>query len=57
MDIRKNGGGNSSLGDELMQYISANDFRMFDSCLIKISDELNKKKYFDWMDSKKRVIG
>lgn len=57
IDIRKNGGGNSTLGDELMQYISANDFRMFDSCLIKISDELNKKNYFDGMDSKKRVIG
>lgn len=57
IDIRKNGGGNSSLGDELMQYISKTDFRMADSCTIKISKELINKKQYSWIDSTKRVIG
>lgn len=57
IDIRRNGGGNSLLGDELMQYISRTDFRMGDSCMIKISNELNNKEKFDWIDSTKRVIG
>lgn len=57
LDVRRNSGGNSSLGDELLQYISSSDFRMFDSCFIKISNELNNKKYFDWIDSSKRIVG
>jgi hypothetical protein len=57
IDIRNNGGGNSSLGDELMQYISKNDFRQFDSGFVKISNELNKKGKLNWIDSSKRVIG
>jgi hypothetical protein len=56
IDIRKNGGGNSKLGDELMQYISKTDFRMFDSCMIKVSNELTNK---DWIkyDTIKHPIG
>lgn len=57
IDIRKNGGGNSSLGDELMQYISKRDFKMVDSCTIKLSSELINKGYFNWLDSTKRIGG
>lgn len=57
IDIRKNGGGNSSLGDEIMQYISKVDFKMADSCIIKISNVLIKEKQFNWIDSAKRVAG
>ncbi len=57
IDIRKNGGGSSSLGEELMQYISKTDFRMFDSCMIKISNELINKGEINWIDSTKRKIG
>jgi Periplasmic protease len=57
IDIRKNGGGNSSLGDEIMQYISKTDFKMADSCIIKISNELINKKQLNWIDSAKRVAG
>jgi hypothetical protein len=57
IDIRKNGGGSSLLGDELMQYISRIDFTMFDSCMIKISHELTQEGDLDWVDSTKRIIG
>ena len=57
IDIRKNGGGNSFLGDELMQYISKTNFKIFDSCMIKISNELTRKGKFNWIDSTKRKIG
>jgi hypothetical protein len=57
IDIRKNGGGNSLLGDELMQYISDADFTMADSCIIKISNELINKKQLNWIDSAKRLAG
>jgi hypothetical protein len=57
IDVRKNSGGNSSLGDELMQYISKTDFRTFDSGFIKISNELLIKGKLNWIDSSKRVIG
>ena len=40
VDIRENGGGNSYLGDELMQYISPKPFRMFDRVLVKVSGEV-----------------
>lgn len=57
IDIRKNGGGNSSLGDELMQYISKTDFKMADSVTIKLSKDLIDKGYFNWLDSTKRIAG
>lgn len=57
IDIRKNGGGNSSLGDELMQYISKTPFKMADSVTIKLSKELIDKGYFNWLDSTKRIAG
>ena len=57
IDIRKNGGGDSSLGDELMQYISKVDFKDCDSTYIKISKELIEKYMFEWIDSTKRKPG
>jgi C-terminal processing protease CtpA/Prc len=61
IDIRKNGGGNSSLGDELLQYISKTNFRQYDSCFIKVSDELlnnyTEKVSSHWIDSIKPSIG
>jgi C-terminal processing protease CtpA/Prc len=57
LDIRRNEGGNNSLGDELMQYISKSDFRQFDSALIKISNEYLLKGKLNWVDSTKRVVG
>jgi len=57
IDIRKNGGGNSSLGDEIMQYISKTDFRQFDISHIKISSELLNAKRFEWLDSVERKAG
>jgi Peptidase family S41 len=40
IDIRKNAGGRTDLAEEMMQYISAGEFHVFDSSKIKISDEL-----------------
>ena len=57
IDIRKNGGGNSSLGDELMQYISKTDFNTFDSGMVKISEELTKNGMLNWLDSSQQKIG
>ena len=39
IDIRKNGGGKSSLGDELFQYISHQPFKQFEYAEIKMSKE------------------
>ncbi len=44
IDIRKNGGGDSKLGDELFQYISPVPFRQFGKTTIKFSD-LQKDYY------------
>jgi hypothetical protein len=38
IDIRANGGGNSSLGDELFQYISPVPFAQFGKTIVKYSD-------------------
>ena len=38
IDIRKNGGGNSVLGNELFQYISPVPFEQFGKVIVKISD-------------------
>lgn len=35
IDIRKNGGGNSSIGDELCQYISPVPFEQFEKTIVK----------------------
>jgi hypothetical protein len=56
LDIRENGGGNSSLGDELMQYISRKPFRMFDRVQVKVSQEV-LSWHPDWVDSTKREAG
>ena len=48
IDIRKNGGGSSLLGDELFQYISSVPFRQFGKTIVKYSDiqkQINKTKY------------
>ncbi len=42
IDIRENGGGNSSLGDELFQYISPVPFAQFGKMIIKYSDILKQ---------------
>jgi hypothetical protein len=57
IDIRRNEGGSSSLGDELMQYISKTDFKTFDSAFIKISNEFEKKGELNWIDTTKRIVG
>ena len=38
IDIRKNGGGNSALGDELLQYISPVPFAQYGKTIVKFSD-------------------
>lgn len=57
IDIRKNSGGNSVLGDELMQYIAKRDFRQFDSIQIKVSQQTIDRGSLGWMDSSLRVVG
>ena len=57
IDIRKNGGGNSTLGDELMQYISKTDFKHYDSIFVEISNELISKKRLEDIDSVERKPG
>jgi hypothetical protein len=50
IDIRNNGGGNSSLGDALLDYITDKPFSQFSKMEIKISPELKKyyKSYIPW---------
>lgn len=44
IDIRQNGGGDSSLGDELLKYISNKPFKQFDKTIVKYS-QLQKEFY------------
>jgi len=44
IDIRENGGGNSSSGDELLKYLAKQPFRQFDQTLVKYS-QLQKDVY------------
>lgn len=37
IDIRQNLGGNSILGDSLLQYLCNSDFKVYDSCFVKLS--------------------
>jgi hypothetical protein len=53
IDVRRNGGGNSALGDELMQYISRKPFRTFDRVTVKVSNEI-LSWHPDWIDSTER---
>ena len=50
IDIRKNSGGNSELGDELFQYISPVPFAQFGKTTVKYSDILKQfyKTYNNW---------
>ncbi len=50
IDIRKNGGGNSRIGDEFFQYISPVPFRQFGKTTVKISDRVRQynKTYNNW---------
>jgi len=57
IDIRKNGGGHSELGDEFLQYIAKTDFMQFDSSLLKISNVLMKRGHLNFIDSSKRIVG
>lgn len=38
IDIRNNGGGNSELGDELLQYLVSKPFSQYEKTLVKYSD-------------------
>jgi C-terminal processing protease CtpA/Prc len=40
--LRENGGGNSSLGDLLVEYIYAGNYKSVSSCDVKISEEIIK---------------
>lgn len=55
IDIRDNGGGNSSLGDELLQYISHKPFKQFEKTIVKVSKEAISTKYI--ADAYKERIG
>jgi C-terminal processing protease CtpA/Prc len=50
IDIRKNGGGNSVLGDELLQYLSNEPFSQYGKTIVKYSDILKQfhKTYNNW---------
>ena len=50
IDIRKNGGGNSALGDELLQYVSSVPFAQYGKTIEKYSDILKQfyKSDSDW---------
>lgn len=50
IDIRENGGGNSTLGDELLKYITSKPFKQFDNTTIKYS-QLQKDFYKDYCES------
>ena len=49
IDIRKNSGGNSALGDELLQYISPVPFNQFGKSIVKYSD-IVKQFYKTYMN-------
>jgi C-terminal processing protease CtpA/Prc len=53
IDIRKNGGGNSALGDELLQYISPVPFSQYGKTIVKYSDILKQfhETYNNWIIS------
>jgi len=49
IDIRKNGGGNSMLGNLLFSYIYEDGFRMWSRCEVKISEQLRSQRdYADY---------
>ena len=50
IDVRKNSGGNSALGDELLQYISPVPFSQYGKTIVKYSDILKQfyKVHSDW---------
>ncbi len=56
IDARENGGGNSALDDEFMQYISPMPFRTFDSVETRVSSEI-LAWHPDWIDSTEQVPG
>ena len=44
LDLRENGGGSSSLGIELFQYLSDKPFHQFEKAIIKSNDKLKEKE-------------
>ena len=58
IDVRKNGGGYSIIGLDLMKYIFHQPFQEFDSLTFKVSNELIETKKLDYyLNSEKQVIG
>ncbi len=49
IDIRNNGGGNSSLGDELFNYITDKPYSQIEKMQIKLSKEILDKGWGDWL--------
>jgi C-terminal processing protease CtpA/Prc len=47
IDIRRNGGGDSALGDELLQYIANTPFRQFEKALVKASVPARQQRGLD----------
>ena len=49
IDIRRNGGGDSDLGDELFQYISPVPFAQFGKTIVRYSDKMKQAyKNYGW---------
>lgn len=55
VDVRQNGGGNSSLGNDLLHYITDKPFRMSGGVKWKISQEY--KDYYTSLDSSQQFMG
>lgn len=50
INIRENGGGNSSLGDDLIGYIYDKPYSQIDKMLVKLSDDVIEDGWGSWMD-------
>ncbi len=56
IDVRNNGGGNSSLGDAFLDYLSGEPFTQYKEVGIKISRQI-KKYYPAWRDIQIKPVG
>ncbi|MFC2098148.1 S41 family peptidase [Bacteroidota bacterium] len=50
IDIRENGGGNSSLGDDLFNYITSKPYTQVDAMLVKLSDDVLNDGWGNWLN-------
>jgi hypothetical protein len=57
IDVRRNGGGNSLVATELLQFIAKQSVQESDSSLVKISKEAERAEKFDWLAPEDRVNG